>query len=603
MIAKPSSDVDIFYNRRHRVSHNAHLSPPDGAGQACSGQLTGASARLIFTLPTSTVATASSELEEPNSGMEEDDMVNGDLGDGLGRRPGGLYEMGSLSVRAFKSRKGSNGRDSRPPQISRLVEENGDAVSRSSACSNLYETLSQRQGQSTVADYSWKNGSVLVGSNSELSNEELRQHLCEVLVEVETLRIELEASQRQLKGKEEALKILQNLAVFGKATSHTKEMLQKTEEQKRFLEKEINALQWEIEFDQDRFKNIEESWIQKYDRIYCENMVLKETVKLRTEELKTLKSENATLSQQCLELLAMLDEKQQKIAQESMCLSASGLTEVTGFELAVLGACTCTRLDGQPCSCAKMAAATRKQLLHLKQEVEYVKKSKEEAYIMADAFRIAFEQQLMRKNDQILRLTQVDKIYKKRSKQTNRNRQEEDGTGLQRNKKSLGQKLRGMLISGSDCRKMEELDNPQEILKVLIDMLNDKEEALAHQRKVSYMLARAVEEKEEIMKRNKDRRPSEEDFTSRIHWHKTLKSHDSLNPMCSYFQTCRSGSCICSIQKSEMPQSTSRALKKSHSLPSRIMQCEENAGRETGQTRISCRSPQIKKSESVSASV
>lgn len=31
---------------------------------------------------------------------------------------------------------------------------------------------------------------------------------------------------------------------------------------------------------------------------------------------------------------------------------------------------------------------------------------------MADAFRIAFEQQLMRKNDQALRLTQMDKYVK-----------------------------------------------------------------------------------------------------------------------------------------------------------------------------------------------
>lgn len=29
---------------------------------------------------------------------------------------------------------------------------------------------------------------------------------------------------------------------------------------------EINILQWEIEFDQDRFKNIEDTWTEKYDR-------------------------------------------------------------------------------------------------------------------------------------------------------------------------------------------------------------------------------------------------------------------------------------------------------------------------------------------------
>jgi len=29
---------------------------------------------------------------------------------------------------------------------------------------------------------------------------------------------------------------------------------------------EINILQWEIEFDQDRFKNMEDTWTEKYDR-------------------------------------------------------------------------------------------------------------------------------------------------------------------------------------------------------------------------------------------------------------------------------------------------------------------------------------------------
>lgn len=42
---------------------------------------------------------------------------------------------------------------------------------------------------------------------------------------------------------------------------------------------------------------------------------------------------------------------------------------VLDFKLAVLGACTCNSSVGQPCPCAKMAAVTRKQILHLKQEV------------------------------------------------------------------------------------------------------------------------------------------------------------------------------------------------------------------------------------------
>lgn len=149
-------------------------------------------------------------------------------------------------------------------------------------------------------------------------------------------------------------------------------------------------------------------------------------MKLRTEEVKTLKSENAILNQQCLEFLAMLDVKQQKVIQQNMSWNKSDLTDVTGLELAVLGACTCSASGGQPCSCAKMSAVTRKQLLQLKQEIELLKKSKDEAYIMADAFRIAFEQQLMQRKDQALRLAEVNKI-KKETKFISWRRLKEDG--------------------------------------------------------------------------------------------------------------------------------------------------------------------------------
>lgn len=39
------------------------------------------------------------------------------------------------------------------------------------------------------------------------------------------------------------------------------------------------------------------------------------------------------------------------------------------------------------------------------------------------------------------------------------------------NKNSLGQKLSGLLSSDGDCRKVKELDNPHEILKLLIDLV------------------------------------------------------------------------------------------------------------------------------------
>ncbi|XP_006124381.3 coiled-coil domain-containing protein 125 isoform X1 [Pelodiscus sinensis] len=514
----------------------------------------------LFTLPMSEMFTLQSKQEEKDSEDEEDDMTCGDLGNGLGKRPGGVYEMEGLNVHTHRSRKGSD-------KIFNMLlqkkgEENDAAIFHCSNCSGFYDVSSKKLGISGVTRCSRQNSSE---SNSEVSNEELRQQLQEAIEKVEILKVELEASQRQLEGKEEALKILQNMTVFNKATSHTKAMLQKTEEQKRALEKEINTLQWEIEFDQERFKNKEETWAEKCDRIYCENAALKETLKLRTDEVRTLKSENAILNQQRLEFLAMLDVKQQKIIQENMSINKSGFTEITGLELAVLGACTCNAPGGEPCSCAKMSAATRKQLLQLRQECDALKKSKEEAYIMADAFRIAFEQQLMQRKDQALRLTQVNKICKKETKLINWKRLRENGLGMvQGNKKNLGQKLTGMLISDTDCRKMEDLDNPHEILRMLIDLLNDKEEALAHQRKVSYMLARALEEKEDASMHSKENSFSGEGITLKNHLDTASESHKSndLAYLCSQNNTC-------SILNTKIHQNSTRALQKSHSWPSR----------------------------------
>ncbi|NXM14458.1 CC125 protein, partial [Ploceus nigricollis] len=410
---------------------------------------------------------------------EEDDMTCGDLGNGLGRRPGGVYEGENLqNSYSVRSRKGS-GKTCNSPLSAKAAEESNAAALPAPKRNSFYDGSLKKPASSSTRQNSCE-------SNTEVSNEELKQQLREALEELEILKVELEASQRQLEGKDEALRILQSMAVFDKATSHTKAMLRKTEEEKRTLEKEINILQWEIEFDQDRFKNIEDTWTEKYDRIYCENAALKEALKLRTEEVKTLKAENAILNQQCLEVLAMLDVKQQKVFQENMLLNKSDITDFTGLELAVLGACTCSPAEGQPCPCAKVAALTRKQLLHLKQEMDNLKKSKDEAYITADAFRIAFEQQLMQRKEQALRLAEAMNVKKESRFAHWSRRRGAERVKSEGNKSNLGRKLSSLLSSDGDCRKVEELDSAHEILRMLIDLVNDKEEALAHQRKVSY---------------------------------------------------------------------------------------------------------------------
>ncbi|XP_012871279.1 PREDICTED: coiled-coil domain-containing protein 125 [Dipodomys ordii] len=478
----------------------------------------------------------SSESEVQIWGTEEDDMTEGDLGYGLGRRPSGIYKVEGSHLSMSKKR--SVGKHCSPPPFSSKGEETGGALFQYCKHGSLQDGCPPGYGTSSFRRQSSSD------SNSELSNEELRQRLHETLEEVEILKTELEASQRQLEGKEEALKILQSMAVLGKATSHTQAALQKTMEQKRSLEKVL--------------------------ALNCDNAILKEDLKLKTEEIKMLKSENAVLNQHYLEALAMLDIKEQKVSQESLCQDKSGFTEVSGLELAVLGACLCGGPGGSPCSCAKMAASTRKLVLQLKHELELLQKSKEEAYIMADAFRIAFEEQLMRKNDQALRWTQMDKMCKKSTKGINWKRVREDGGLPQRGKKTLGQKLLGMLPSENSCKRVEDLDNSQDVFKMLIDLLNDKEEALAHQRKVSYMLARALEEKDIATKENKEKTLIKENFVFKNLWHKTSEFsvvRDSVHSDSSF----NSAGCICSIQQPQTALNHSRTLKRSSSLPSSLL--------------------------------
>ncbi|KAI1900436.1 hypothetical protein AGOR_G00049920 [Albula goreensis] len=423
--------------------------------------------------------------EQASEGMirpAEDDMKEGDLGDGMGRKPGGLYDRRWL--------RGDPSELQPPTGPAKWGGSNGSVAFSWTSCSALY-TVFRRELDGVEPHPSWKlNGSE---SLSNLSNEELRQRLQEVSEEAELLRCELEATQRHLEGKHEALKILQSRAMFDKATTHTKTLLQKSEERNKALEREVNALQWEITFNQVQFKNFEQSWKEKYDRVCSESEALSDTIRERSQELQELRSENSSLSQQCLELMSMLSVQEKKAFQGSLPPRSNQARDGTALELAVLGACHCSVSvrDQSPCPCARTAAASRKQVLQLKHELEVQMRRREEAYMMADAFRIAFEQQLKRRSDHVLRLAETEG-YMRRDMPPSR-REEGEPKVVKGGSISVAQRLRGMLQNNAEVRIS---DDSAETLRNLVDLLNDKEEALAHQRKVSYMLARNTEELE-----------------------------------------------------------------------------------------------------------
>uniref|UniRef100_A0A8C2HGM3 Coiled-coil domain containing 125 n=1 Tax=Cyprinus carpio TaxID=7962 RepID=A0A8C2HGM3_CYPCA len=116
----------------------------------------------------------------------EDDMREGDLGDGMGARSRGHHDH----LPQMKS-KGNNG------------------------------------------PFSWTSCKAMYA----VFREELEAERASSGPEVELLRTELEVTHRHLEGKHEALRILQGQAILDKATCHTKILLQKSEERNKALEK------------------------------------------------------------------------------------------------------------------------------------------------------------------------------------------------------------------------------------------------------------------------------------------------------------------------------------------------------------------------------
>ncbi|XP_065106420.1 coiled-coil domain-containing protein 125 [Paramisgurnus dabryanus] len=416
------------------------------------------------------------QCDDSSQCATEDDMTEGDLGDGMGARSIGQHDTSRVSL--MKGKFWDLLSQSR--QFKRGSEGNNEPFSWIS-CRAMYAVFREELEAERVVRCQKRESE----SSSEDTSEELQRRLQEVTEEVELLRTELEVTHRHLEGKHEALRILQGQAILDKATCHTKTLLQKSEQRTKALEKEVNALQWEITFNQVQFKNVENSWSLKYERVLTENEALKKELNERMTANRELTLENASLSQKCVELLSMLSVKEREDFQSSQPSCSLGTDG--SLELAVYGACQCSFNGCEPCSCARTAAASRKQVLHLKQELEQQQKRKEEAYVMMDAFRIAFEQQLRRVGENMLCQAETSK------KQTHNQRHE----GGRKGSLTVAERLKRFLPAVMEG-KMPTDSN--ETLHVLLDLLSDKEEALAHQRKVSYMLARNTEDMEKRLR-------------------------------------------------------------------------------------------------------
>ncbi|XP_049435309.1 coiled-coil domain-containing protein 125 isoform X2 [Epinephelus fuscoguttatus] len=364
----------------------------------------------------------------------DDDMVDGDLGDGMEVR------AAPSSIR-MKSQSFAGLTESLLSRSELL--RSGSHAGEAAWIPGLKAAERQQRAR-------WK----LPRSSSlgDLSKDELKDRLQEAAEVIDVLCCELEVAHRYLEGKYEALKILQGKAILDKATSHTKSLLQKSEARAKALEKEVNSLQWELSFSQVQMKKSQQSWEQKYNRMLSENKTLTDNLEEREREIQQLRTENSARSRQCMELLSMLSVKEQR-AYQGTKPQYSPERDASVLELAVLGACRCLGV-AEACPCSRTAAASRKQLFQLQQE------------------------QLRKRSEHFLLLAEANILKTHHCKAEVANRSP---------LLSVSQRLRGLLPS-----KMP--DDLLETLYRLLDLLNDKEEALAHQRKVSIMLAHSAEE-------------------------------------------------------------------------------------------------------------
>ncbi|XP_008282557.1 coiled-coil domain-containing protein 125 isoform X2 [Stegastes partitus] len=389
----------------------------------------------------------------------EDDMVDGDLGDGMRAR-----ETPNSTGKKSQSFAG----------LSESLLLRAELVMRSSQVGEAVWIPALK----TAERARWKLPHF--GSLVDLSKDELRERLQEATEVIDVLCCELDVTHRYLEGKFEALKILQGKAILDKATSHTKSLLQKSEEKAKALEKEVNSLQWELSFHQEQMKKLEQSWEQQYSRLLNENQTLTDNMAEIDTEIQRLRAENSTLSRQYLEVFSMLNAKEQRVYQGTKPQSGPE-RDASVLEMAVLGACRCRGVT-EACRCSRIAAASRKQLVQLQQELDAQRSRREEALMVADAFRIAFEQQLRKRSEHFLLLAEANILKSHHWKAEGPN-----GNPLV----SVSRRLRGLLPSTLEMKPPKDL---LETLYKLLDLLNDKEEALAHQRKVSIMLAHSAEE-------------------------------------------------------------------------------------------------------------
>ncbi|XP_013420501.1 coiled-coil domain-containing protein 125 isoform X2 [Lingula anatina] len=347
--------------------------------------------------------------------------------------------------------------------------------------------------------------------DEEPSKDQIERKLTIALEDVDQLKQELETCQRKLNAKQEAIKILQKQVEQDQGDS--KALEKKSKELYHDLEKPPHAVGDRAKVEKVHSlsqpkaqplvrKKREEDLQTKCDRVCQENSCLLACLDRKAEEIRKLQAEKMGLSRQRDELLALMDVKERNKYESIHAQAEEKYNDYSTDELSILGACHCRVSNPEPCGCAHAAANLNKELVRLKEEVDTHKQRRDEAYNTVEAYRVAFEEQLNRNKlltNQITELAtmppQQQKIKVKNVIKWIAGQLTEEN--LPPPSSMLPQEQAPpttITISGKGVNI--NCSSEQELIQSLLDMLNDKSNALAHQKLAAQMLASKTQELE-----------------------------------------------------------------------------------------------------------
>ncbi|XP_077992415.1 coiled-coil domain-containing protein 125-like isoform X3 [Glandiceps talaboti] len=450
--------------------------------------------------------------DDEEAKLDDSCLSTGDLGLGYGLRPGGIpvrtIENDSESVETFLASPSSlkqtalrwNSAKSPTRTVKskrtrrKISESDCDAEEEFPIFDGITMGTSMRQQRKLyehgIEEIIKHKGSLSVAGNcpelgltktndklSKLDQQILHQKLTLAQEEVEILRNELEAFQRQLDSKYRAIRILQSQALLAQANQL--ETTVSTEAAKKKLETDVNSLQFELEAQNGSMMLSEQTWADRFDRVCLENAALMATLRAKADELSKVHAEKNSVARERDELIAMMDVKERLQYEKQKSTSSDNY------------------------------------MVNSVAEIEQANKNVEESQVVADAYRIAFEEQLAKNktlNKKIaewLQSKHKPKTRRRGLKWIDKLEQLTNGNGNKLETRNGTSKENGSAndsdTSGSksyDCSiplAIPEDEDSSCVVTTMTELLNDKCEALAHQKMVARMLARKTQDLEESM--------------------------------------------------------------------------------------------------------